>query len=215
MTISYADQASILTQTAVHFGIPVNSLLGIYGQETNFGQNHNSSSTGAMGPFQFEPATARQYGYPMTNNPTLQQFMQQANAWGKYLVANNPTRSANGWAPAMRGGYTEAQAQSTLSKMPADLATALGSAIVGRAGITGNAVPGVTAGPLTPSGIVNGVVPDVAGAITGAFNSLVGDAKYAAVMLVVLAVGALLIFHGLTGVASGGQRQRSYVPVPV
>ena len=55
------------------------------GVETDFGRNVKTSSAGAVGPFQFEPDTARAYGYPLTNNPNRAQFLLQANAAAKYL----------------------------------------------------------------------------------------------------------------------------------
>ncbi|HET7047869.1 MAG TPA: transglycosylase SLT domain-containing protein [Solirubrobacteraceae bacterium] len=141
LSISPADQAATIVGVSVKYNIPINALLGIYGQETSFGANVTTSSAGAMGPFQFIPSTARQYGYPLTNTPNLSQFQQQADAWGRYLVANNPSRSASGWAPAMKGGYTEAQAESNLSKIPQAFGSAVGDLLL-QAKASGNPVPG-------------------------------------------------------------------------
>lgn len=211
LNISAADQATVLQQTAAKYGIPITALLGIYGQETNFGQNVKTSSTGAMGPFQFEPATAAQYGYPETNSPTLQQFMQQADAWGRYLVANNPTKSASGWAPAMRGGYTETQAESTLRNIPSALKTAIGNAVLGASGST----PGVTPGPASPAGAVSGALSgiDQVGSAVSNIASLVTSTSFwlrigegiAAVLLIYLGL------HALTGQSSSAGQQVKHV----
>lgn len=65
-------------------------LWGIYGTETSFGSAINVSSTGAKGPFQFEPATAKQYGYPVGVNEhsitSWSAFQAQANAAAHYLA---------------------------------------------------------------------------------------------------------------------------------
>lgn len=54
-------------------------LWGVYGQESNYGRNLGPSSAGARGPFQFMPATARQYGIDPMN------FAQAARAAAQYL----------------------------------------------------------------------------------------------------------------------------------
>jgi hypothetical protein len=219
LTISTADQATVLQQTAAKYGIPITALLGIYGQETSFGQNVHTSTTGAQGPFQFEPATARQYGYPLTNTPTLQQFMQQADAWGRYLVANNPSKSATGWAPAMRGGYTEATAEGTLAHIPSALKNAIGQAVLGASGST----PGVTPGPATPAAAVSGLtgaVSSIASAATSVGNFFTNTSMWLRVGEGLAAV--LLLFlglHALTGQSSSAGQQVKKVtrvmPVPV
>ena len=67
-------------------------LWGIYGTETSFGSAINVSSTGARGPFQFEPATAKQYGYPLGVNEhsitSWAAFQQQADAAARFLYAH-------------------------------------------------------------------------------------------------------------------------------
>lgn len=78
-------QAEIVQDAANKYHIPDILLWGIYGIETAHGANVKTSSTGAVGPFQFEPATARQYGYPLTNKPTPAQFQKQAEAAAHYL----------------------------------------------------------------------------------------------------------------------------------
>jgi hypothetical protein len=64
-------------------------LWGIYGTETSYGSRIAVSSTGARGPFQFEPATAKQYGYPLGVNELgitdWGAFQRQADAAAHFL----------------------------------------------------------------------------------------------------------------------------------
>lgn len=75
-----SGQQQIIRDAAKRHGIDPSILWGLYGAETNFGKNTNSSSAGAQGPFQFMPATARAYGIDPHN------FGQAANAAAKYLA---------------------------------------------------------------------------------------------------------------------------------
>lgn len=72
-------------------------LWGIYGTETSFGSRISVSSTGARGPFQFEPATAKQYGYPLGVNEhsitDWNAFQKQADAAARYLQAHGGTKN--------------------------------------------------------------------------------------------------------------------------
>ena len=56
------SQKAIVTQAAQKYGVDPRLLWGLYGTETSFGKNVSTSSAGAVGPFQFEPATARGMG---------------------------------------------------------------------------------------------------------------------------------------------------------
>jgi len=60
--------ASAITRAAERWKVSPAYLWGIFGAETSYGAGIARSSTGAMGPFQFEPATARAYGYPINAN---------------------------------------------------------------------------------------------------------------------------------------------------
>jgi membrane-bound lytic murein transglycosylase B len=83
-------------------------LWGIYGVETSFGANISVSSTGARGPFQFEPATAKQYGYPLGVNEhkitNWGAFQQQANAAAHYLAAHGGVKDPTGAVRAYNPG---------------------------------------------------------------------------------------------------------------
>lgn len=56
------NDKAIITEAANRYGIPAPVLWGLYGTETGFGKNVTTSSAGAVGPFQFEPATAKGMG---------------------------------------------------------------------------------------------------------------------------------------------------------
>lgn len=70
---------------------------GIFGTETSYGSAIAVSSTGARGPFQFEPATAKQYGYPLGVNEhgitDWGAFGKQADAAARYLAAHGGVRN--------------------------------------------------------------------------------------------------------------------------
>lgn len=74
-----------MAQAAKKWHVPTWILYGVWGIETGWGKNKNTSSAGAMGDFQFMPATARAYRYPLVNGPNDQQFAQQADAAAHYL----------------------------------------------------------------------------------------------------------------------------------
>lgn len=56
------QQKRIIAEAARSRGIDPAILWGLYGAETNFGRNVSTSGAGAIGPFQFMPATARGLG---------------------------------------------------------------------------------------------------------------------------------------------------------
>lgn len=84
-------------------------LWGIFGVETSYGSNIRTSSTGAKGPFQFEPATAAKYGYPLgVNEPHITDwaaFQQQANAAAHYLAASGGTHNPRGAIESYYAGH--------------------------------------------------------------------------------------------------------------
>lgn len=70
-------------------------LWGIFGTETSYGSDLSVSSTGARGPFQFEPETAKAYGYPLGVNETgnlsnvdWKAFSKQAEAAAHFLASH-------------------------------------------------------------------------------------------------------------------------------
>lgn len=97
----YPDRDPVLQQSAEKYGIPYNILAGVFGIETNFGQNIATSSAGAMGAFQFIPGTAKSYNYPLTNNPSAAQFQQQSDSAAHYL--SDLYKEKGNWDDALHG----------------------------------------------------------------------------------------------------------------
>lgn len=119
----YPDRDPVLQQAAEKYQIPYNILAGVYGMETDFGQNIATSSAGAMGAFQFIPGTAKSYNYPLTNNPSAAQFQQQTDSAAHYL--SDLYKEKGNWNDALHGysgggyGLNEVTAKSgAISKTP-------------------------------------------------------------------------------------------------
>ena len=112
-TISSDQLVPLLNNSATKYGVPLSILTGVVGMETNFGKNVTTSSAGAVGLMQFLPSTARQYNYPLTNTPTVQQAQQQFDAAAHYL--SDLYRQYGSWQAAIQhysgGGYGLAQVQ--------------------------------------------------------------------------------------------------------
>lgn len=222
LSFTASQQASAITNASVKYGVPIATLLGVYGIETGFGSNVTTSSAGAIGPWQFTaPDKGTGVTYPMTNAPTLSQFTQQTDAAAAYLAqlykhATGNSASAR-WDEAIQGysggGYGLSQVNASAAKTPSALRQAIGVAIVSEP--SGVNVPGVTPGPASPAGVVNTVkqaassIPD---AINNAVSTATSDAKYAAVLVAVLALGVMLIHHALSPSEGGGRRQLVVVP---
>jgi hypothetical protein len=87
-------------------------LIGLYGTETSFGKNVSTSSAGAVGPFQFEPATAKSLGV----NPY--DFKSAAFGAARYL-AQYKSRGVGGMLSAYNagpaGGYQSGYVNTTLN----------------------------------------------------------------------------------------------------
>ena len=77
---------SIIDSAASAHGVPLGVFYGMFNNETSLGANISTSSTGAVGPFQFEPSTAASYGYPLVNEPDVSQLTAQANAAATLLA---------------------------------------------------------------------------------------------------------------------------------
>lgn len=112
-TTQQSNQQSVVTQAAQHWNVPPAILAGVWGMETNFGQNVATSSAGAIGNFQFLPSTAKPYKYPLTNSPTPAQFAQQADSAAHYL--SDLHKQYGNWNEALMhysgGGYGLTQVQ--------------------------------------------------------------------------------------------------------
>lgn len=63
MILNHAGgQQGVIANAAAKWNISFQTLWGVYGTESGFGQNKNVSSAGAVGPMQFEPSTWAKYG---------------------------------------------------------------------------------------------------------------------------------------------------------
>ncbi len=106
-----ADAKAIVTEAANRYGISPSILWGLYGTETSFGKNVSTSSAGAVGPFQFEPATARAMGV----NPN--DFRSAAFGAARYL-SQYKSRGIGGMLSAYNagpaGGYQSGYVNTTL-----------------------------------------------------------------------------------------------------
>ncbi len=206
MSITIPDIVNGINAASSQTGVPAGILLGVLGQETSFGTNVTTSSTGAMGAFQFEPATAQQYGYPMTNTLDAKTFNAQALAAGHYLA--DLSKQTGSWDAALKhysgGGYGLAQVQKQVKNEPSFLAhTAAGGIDV--AGAVGSGVGSVKNAVTAPFNAVS----DVASAI-GNIASALGN-PHTWLTVAKFLGGAILLLLGLrglldTGSGSGGSR---------
>lgn len=121
----HTNQSFAIISTAQAEGIPPWILAGVWGLETDFGRDVHTSSAGAVGDFQFLPSTAKAYGYPLTNNPSLEQWDQQLTAAAKYLAALKKRYGT--WNAALEhysgGGYGEAKVSASAKKAPSWLSS--------------------------------------------------------------------------------------------
>jgi hypothetical protein len=219
-TVGIDQQASALVSAAHQAGIPLSILLGVYGMETAFGKNISTSTSGAMGAFQFLPSTAQGRGYPLTNTPTVAQFQQQADAAATYL-AQLFKQHGNDWNAAVTaysgGGYNADKAQQTAAQAgPSNLG--LFDALISQGIKQGTGDTSVTGGtPLTTG--VQQAANTLAGAgslvdfFTSSANWLRLGEVIAGALLVILGLMAL-IGHG-SSVGDQVKHVTRIVPVPV
>jgi hypothetical protein len=88
---------NVIAGAAKSAGIRPKILWGLFGAESNFGRNKNTSSAGAQGPFQFMPDTARSMGVNPYN------FRSAAYGAAKYL-AMYKSRGVRGMLAAYNAG---------------------------------------------------------------------------------------------------------------
>lgn len=122
--------AEIVRAEAEKVGINQAYLWGVFGTESSYGTNNAKG-----GPFQFEPPTAKQYGYPLGVNEgssitDLKAFEKQAEVAAKYLKAlginKNPQAALEEYNSGKAGGdaayYKKVVAHA--HSLPAQFATA-------------------------------------------------------------------------------------------
>jgi hypothetical protein len=188
-------------EAAKLFGIPRQILWGVYGIETDFGRNVKTSSAGAIGPFQFLPATAHAFGYPLTNTPSAAQFGTQARSAARYLAVLHDAALKRGlrgdaaWNDALQhysgGGYGLGQvtAKATGKDAPAETQAA-------------------------PSGPLSGLTNPLKAA-EGFLNLLTNPQTW--LRLVEIVMGAALLLMGLKSFSGGAVDPLGAVPkvIPV
>ena len=130
--ISSTDAAAAIDAAAARYNVPRYVMYGMFDVETSLGAGMGTSSTGAMGPFQFEPGTAAGYGYPMTNTPSLAQFQQQADSAAHYL-SDLFRQEGNSWTTAL-AAYNAGPGNTSAGMGYAARAIAAGQRLVGTAG---------------------------------------------------------------------------------
>lgn len=178
-------RANIIATAASNYNVPIDILAGVFGMETAFGSNIRTSSAGAIGPFQFLPSTAKQYGYPLTNNPTAAEFQQQADAAAHYL--SDLFHQTGSWETALQhysgGGYGLSQVQAKAQQAPSWL-----QSIIGATGFTSSNPFGQTA---QAAGTTAGALGQIASLLTSsAFWIRLGEA-IAGVILIAMGLRSL------------------------
>jgi Transglycosylase SLT domain len=174
--MTVAQQKAVVAQAAAAHGISPAVLWGVFGTESGFGANDGTSTAGAVGPFQLEPATATSLGV----NPL--DFTSAANGAATYL-AQYKSRGIAGMLSAYNAGPAG-------SLQPSYVASVLTNAQTYNA----TAAPQAPATPTTPAASTASST-----GLPAALNVSPGFwSKFG--LTVVLMIGALaLIFLGLKG----------------
>lgn len=191
-----------------YWAIKIGSDIGIV-QQTDIGP---APSTGRK--FDYTYSLLPLFGFTQANFPT------GAQTYGIYLGKSITQASTNLETALTSLGATTAQNQSFTTAIDAGpLGKGKASAYVVNA--NGQNAAASSAGPVstsptgdaTPAGVnISNPISDVSTALTDAFNTAVGDAKYAAVLIVVLVAAAVLMTRAFSG---GGGGRPTVVPVPV
>lgn len=168
-----------INASAEKYHIPGAMLWGVFGVETGFGSNVATSSAGAKGPFQFVPGTAKAYDYPLTNDPSPQEFQKQSDAAAHYL--SDLYKRFKNWPDALAaynagpGNYkipAARQYAANVIKKSKESGPKTGG-VVGAIGGAGNAIGDA-------EGSVAGAAGDVVG---GAFDGLKAIGAFFAALL--------------------------------
>lgn len=212
------QRLSWISQASSQYHVPQAVLIAIAIVESKFGQNEGPSSAGAVGFMQIEPATAQQLGVDPRNDQ--QAIFGAAKLLNQYGYQKDPNRAIAAYnagpGNVSAGAGYAANVQKLVKQLNSGTFTGFGGQNLTKTGGTLGSIEGAIGAPVTgPANAAASAASSVSDAIGGVWNSIVKDAKYAAVLVALLALGVFLIFHGVSGVASGGDRQRSYVPVPV
>lgn len=145
MSAEATSPKAIITAAAASHGIDPSILWGVFGTETSFGKDVQTSSAGAVGPLQLEPATARSLG---VKNPL--DLTEAANGAAKYL-AEFKSRGTGGMLSAYNagpdGGYQPDYVNKTLAN-----AKTYGTAPTVTS--TSTSIPGLTGARGAPLGVL-------------------------------------------------------------
>lgn len=204
-------QLTSSSSAAQKYGVPVNIVRNVtgykYGSGASAGQFNYVASQLAHWYSQF----FKQSGNALVAwGKAAAQEMPGANAAQVAAATSNQSAAKTGMvlAPAIGLGAAAAGAGAAdaAAVNAATGATDAASGVAAAdAGAAGAGAAGAGAGLAGTAGI--------AAAITDAWQSAVGDAKYAGVLIGVLALGAMLIFHAFGGSGGGGQKVR-IIPAP-
>jgi hypothetical protein len=200
-TLSLEYEAVLRSAEKYHINPVI--LWGVYGAETSHGGDVKTSSTGARGPFQFEPATAKAYGYPLNANVTgvtnLKAFQQQSDSAAHYLASLLP--GGKGEVGLKRGKTWEAAWESALRHYSGG---GYGLALVKQRGSAAKDVIGAEASNLAETAHVEE---------GPAHHSLLEEIEKFALTAALLIVGAVLVIYGI--MVAVRPRERAFsVPVP-
>jgi hypothetical protein len=186
------EEKAIIDREAAKYHVSPEVIWGIYGNETDFGKNQTTSKSGAKGPTQFLESTAKQYGYPYTNEKSKPVFEKQIGATARYLESllhSSGTKGAAAYEYAIQGysghSYTYSKVLETARKNPLGSGAHEGIEELqgpvgpgeGTEGSTGKAIEkGLEEGP--GGGIIKSAEEGLSGinAVGNFFNAL-GEAK--------------------------------------
>lgn len=175
-TYTTAQLQALATQDAQQYGVPVQMFLDQIQAESSFNPNVGTSSAGAIGIAQFEPATAASLGIDPTNPvQALQgaaeydaQLYQQQGSWTAAL-----TKYTGGLSPANPADYGQVFADAAAANNGTATAT-------NGNGLSVSTANGSTTGTATPAAGTATTASGAAGALslhpfTWAYNALIAN----------------------------------------
>lgn len=174
LPVGLGNAQVIIHASADKYHVPAWILWGVFGVETGFGKNVKDSSAGAKGPFQFMPATAKAYDYPLTNSPNVNEFQKQADAAAHYL--SDLKKKYGTWELALRhysGDGAPNHGYGVAAVKKANAGTPHTGGVVGAVGGAGNAI-----------GSGESTVANAAGdAVSGTFDGIKAIGAFFAALL--------------------------------
>jgi Transglycosylase SLT domain len=210
---SLEGRLAIVTKAAEKYRINPLILWGVYGVETAHGSNVTTSSTGAKGSFQFEPETARAYGYPYTNATDTATFTRQAEGAAHYLSSLLPGGKGEQQLKGGKGGNWEAAWEKALHAYSGG---GYGLAKVKQASSGAKDIQATTETNKAESTKVE----NEAGKGTGLFGPLIEFLGSWAVKGVLLLAGAVLMIYGVMVAVKPATREQHFptfsrLPIPL